>query len=105
MKSIIGLAAIALASNCVAQEVPNNSCTAPVVPNRQASDVVVKNFNKRVTAYTKCINDYIDVLKVLQQASNDPAKVKEIQDKGTAALGEYNALMEVVKKNSTNEDE
>ena len=106
MKIIMALIATTLAFNCAAQTVPSHDCTAPNVPNRQAADVVVKQFNKRLTAYTACINKYVDSLTQMQKATNDPATLKEIEDKYKVAMDQYNAVQAEVKKNSTGgEDE
>jgi len=67
--------------------------------------MVVKAFNKHVTAYQACIKKFVDEQRALSHASTDPAKAKQANDAAEAAIAEHNALMEKLKASSPQEEE
>jgi hypothetical protein len=71
-------------------------CTKPVIPNRQASDQVIKMFNKRNEAYKVCIKKYVDEKRAIVDAEKDKdrAKAEKANGDAEAAIKEFNAYSE-----------
>jgi hypothetical protein len=102
-KAIILLACMWTAQ-VFADDATKNPCVLPVQPNQQASEMVVKAFNKHLTVYTACIKKFVDDQRAISKNSTDPAKAQQANDAAEAAIVEYNALMENVKASSIKEE-
>jgi hypothetical protein len=95
MKSlIITLLASALTAHALAEEAPKNPCEKPALPNSQASEMVIKYFNKRVGAYKVCIDKFVDEQRAFAKQSTDVTKANQAFDAAEVAQKEYNALVE-----------
>src|ERR1700758_234091 len=75
-------------------------CITPVIPNRQASEQVVKMFNKRNEAYKTCVKKYVDGQHAIVDAEKDKDhdKAQKANDAAEAAIKEYNAYSEEAAK-------
>lgn len=75
-------------------------CKQPVIPNRQASDQVIKMFNKRNDAYKACVKKYVDDQHAIVDAEKDKdyEKAKKANDAAEAMIKEYNAYSEEAMK-------
>ena len=84
-----------------------NPCTKPVIPNRQASDQLVKMFNKRFDTYKACIKKYVDEQRavVASEKDKDPNKANQANEAAEAAIKEYNEFAEEAQKAFPQEDE
>ena len=83
---IVGMAL----GNAMAADAPKNPCNRPEIPNRQASDMVMKMFNKHMLEYKKCINDFVVERRAFAEASKDGAASAQAHDAAEAAIAEYN---------------
>ncbi|MBV8667429.1 MAG: hypothetical protein JO269_13190 [Burkholderiaceae bacterium] len=71
-------------------------CKKPVIPNPQASDTVIKMFNKRYDAYKVCIKKYVDEQHAIVDSEKDKnmEKARSANDAAEAAIKDYNAFSE-----------
>ncbi|HEY8026243.1 MAG TPA: hypothetical protein VIF60_16885 [Burkholderiaceae bacterium] len=101
MKSIIfALAAFAAAGSAYADDANTNPCKAPVTPTAQSSEIIIKLFNKRLTAYKKCIDTFVEERRAVVKESTDQAKAAAAYEAAEAAQKEYNALIDEVNAKS-----
>ena len=104
MKSkIIILLACILTAHAFAEDAPKNPCEQPVQPNRQASDVVVKSFNKHLAAYNACIKKFVEDMREISKSSTDTVKAQQAHDAAEAAIVEFNAFTADMKANAPEE--
>ena len=95
------LSALALSVLATSAHADNGApCTVPVIPNRQASDSVVKIFNKRFDTYRTCIKKYVDDQHAISNSEKDKDadKSKFANDNAEAAIKEFNAFADEAKK-------
>lgn len=95
------LSALALSVLATSAHADNGvPCTVPVIPNRQASDSVVKIFNKRFDTYRTCIKKYVDDQHAISNSEKDKDadKSKLANDNAEAAIKEFNAFADEAKK-------
>lgn len=121
------LAAPAMAQTPAATDmIPAPACENPHYPGRTARDKEMEKFNKQLSAYQKCMNEYIDGQKKAAEATVDEqkkyvdelnaltAKQTELKNKITLAIdrqkrhvearnlavNEFNTLMTKLKKDA-----
>ena len=99
MKQLLILS-ILLASSAFAfaGDTSETGCTQPTIPNPQASEVIVKLFNKRVDQYKKCLTNLIDKQEAIYKTSTDAAVANPAHDLAEKAIKEYNAFIEIIKE-------
>lgn len=122
-----GSATSALAQTPAATDmIPAPACENPHYPGRTARENEMAKFNKQLTAYQKCMNEYIDGQKKAAEGTVDEqkkyveelnaltAKQTELKNKITLAIdkqkrhvearnlavNEFNALMTKLKKDA-----
>lgn len=88
--AVFALVAGIAAGNVMAADAPKNPCSKPVIPNKMASDMVMNSFNKHMTTYKKCINDFVADQRSTAEHSTDPAVASSAHDAAEAAIVEYN---------------
>jgi hypothetical protein len=99
MKFLLSTLALSvLATSAYADDV--TPCKVPVIPNRQASDQIIKIFNKRYETYKACIKKYVDEKHAIVDAEKDKDhdKAQRANDEAEAAIKEYNAVSEEAMK-------
>ncbi|HEX7645605.1 MAG TPA: hypothetical protein VF450_01095 [Noviherbaspirillum sp.] len=94
------LSALALSVLAASAHADDAPCKQPVIPNRQASDQVIKLFNKRFDAYKVCVKKYVDGQRSLvdSEKDKDPEKARRDNDAAEAVIKEYNAFNEEAMK-------
>lgn len=102
MKSALLLLCAGLVSfHVCAEELITNDCKAPNIPIPQASDVVVKFFNKRVETFKKCIEKFVDEQRSASKTTTDVTKANMAHDAAERATKQYNDFMaELNERNS-----
>ncbi len=105
--AVLTLIAALVTGSAAAADVPKNPCSRPTVPNRQASDSVMKLFNKHMATYKTCISDFVAERRAFAEHSTDTAAAAEAHDAAEAAIVEYNdQIAQVTARNkSLNEDD
>jgi len=99
MKTISALVlALLFSAHAFAGEQTNSECKIPTIPIPQASDVVVKYFNKHREAYEKCINKFVKEQQEIVKTEKDVAKANAAHDAAEAAIKEYNNFMAELKE-------
>ncbi|HSY28053.1 MAG TPA: hypothetical protein VK832_11150 [Burkholderiaceae bacterium] len=83
------LASLSIGS-AAAADAPKNPCNRPVVPNSQASDMVMKAFNKHMETYKTCISDFVAERKAFAEHTKDSAAANEAHDAAEAAIADFN---------------
>jgi hypothetical protein len=96
----------ALAAPVFADELPKHSCNKPTIPNAQASEVVIKYFNKHMAEYKTCIDKFVTEQRAIVTANQntDAAKASRSHDAAEAAIKEYNAYIEEINANKPKEE-
>jgi hypothetical protein len=111
MKSLfLILLATFLSAHALADDLTKPDCKQPTVPNPMASDLVMKQFTKKKTAYDACINKFIDEQREIAKTTTDVLKANLAHDAAESAVKEYNDYMEVLnartkRANSLNGDD
>lgn len=80
----------ALSSMALADDVAKPNCEQPVVPNMQASDLVLKSFEKKSKKYNECISKFIDAQKEIETSATDRVQASLAHKAAEAAIAEFN---------------
>jgi hypothetical protein len=91
--------------NAVAADAPKVPCDRPTIPNKQASDMVMKSFNKHMTVYKKCISDFVADRRAVVDHATDQAVATEAHDAAEAAINEYNEQIKQLNERNGGEPE
>lgn len=128
---LLALAATQVSAQAPATQPPADmiappTCEAPYYPGRTANEKAMDKFNKALSAYQKCMNEYIDGQKKIAEQNVEEqkkyveelnalsAKQQELKNKITLAIdkqkrhvdarnqavNEFNALMTKLKKDA-----
>jgi len=97
--------ASALTSQVYAEDIPKHQCTKPTAPNSQASDMVVKFFNKKLDAYRACIDKFVKEQREQSTLTLDPTTANLHHDAAEAAIKEYNDFMAELNAKAKNDDD
>jgi len=104
MKSVIfaitAAVAFAAAAPAFADDPNKSPCQAPVTPTAQSSDLVIKLFNKRMVAYKKCIDTFVEDRRSFEKQSTDPVQAAAAHQAAEAAQKEYNAIVDEMNARS-----
>ncbi|MET3106874.1 hypothetical protein AAKU67_002374 [Oxalobacteraceae bacterium GrIS 2.11] len=99
MKTISALFLVLLFNaHAFAGDEATSGCKTPTIPIAQASDVVVKYFNKHREAYEKCITKFVTEQQEIVKSEKDVAKANAAHDAAEAAIKEYNNFMAQLKE-------
>jgi hypothetical protein len=101
--SILSLAA----ASAFADDAPVNQCKQPPIPSDQASDVVVKYFNKHRLEYKSCIDKFVEDQKAVVQANStaNPQKAQAAYDAAEKAQKEYNDFVDALNQHAKDQEE
>jgi len=90
-----------------ADDAPVNQCKQPPVPSDQASDVVVKYFNKHRLEYKSCVDKFVEEQKAVVDANStsNPAKAQAAYDAALKAQKEYNDFVESLNQHAKEQAE
>jgi hypothetical protein len=106
MKALLAtFLALALCGPAFADELAKHNCQQPAVPGSQASDLVVKQFNKHRTKYQECIDKFVDEQRAFQKSTTDVAKGNQAFEAAEVAQKEYNAFVDEVNKRNPQDDD
>ena len=101
MKNLILIGfSLLLCLNVMADDNDKNTCKHPVIPNTQASDVIVKLFNKRRDQYEKCIDKFVKEKQAISKSNPNTDVANAAHDAAEAAIKEYNAFMAQLKEHN-----
>ena len=103
MKYLLSIlsATFLLSTSAMADEPVKHPCNIPVVPIPQASDVVVKYFNKHVLEYKTCIAKFVEEQSAISKSNPDPVIANAAHDAAEATIKEYNAFMALLDERNT----
>jgi hypothetical protein len=106
MKALVASClALSLCGPAFADELPKHNCHQPVVPNSQASDLVVKQFNKHRAKYQECIDKFVEEQRAFQKSTADTVKGNQAFDAAEVAQKEYNDFVDEVNKRNPQDDD
>ena len=95
MKSFIFvLAATLISAHALADEAAKPDCVQPVIPIPMASDLILKNFEKKKTAYNSCIAKFVEAQREIAKSDPDPVKANMAHDAAEAAIVEQNKFID-----------
>jgi hypothetical protein len=100
--AVLTLIAALSVGSAAAADAPKNPCSRPLVPNRQASDMIMKSFNKHMDVYKACISDFVAERRAFAEHAKDSAAAAEAHDAAEAAIVEYNdQIRELTERNKS----
>ena len=82
-----------ISNQTFADDLAKSSCVQPIIPQPYASDVVLKQFEKKMDKYKTCITKFIDEQQDLSKSSPDTVKANLAHDAAQSAIKEYNDFM------------
>ena len=86
-----------LCAQAFADEPAKADCKQPTIPIPQASDIVVKYFNKHRDAYESCIGKFVKAQQEIAKSESNAVKANAAHDAAEAAINEYNTFMAELK--------
>jgi len=98
MKLPLILIIMSLASSmAIADDVTKSDCKQPVVPNRQASDIVLKSFEKKSKNYNDCITKFVATQRQIEKTATDQITASQAHSAAESAIVEFNKYSEELK--------
>lgn len=87
---------------CSAADPVKHNCEQPTIPITQASDMVLRYFNKRSEKYKACISKFVEEQRAISVKATDVVTANAAHDAAEAAILEYNNYMEKLNERNDN---
>ncbi|GEM_PF-1753706 len=86
-----------VSSLAIADDASKSDCKQPVVPNMQASDIVLKSFEKKSKIYNDCISKFVAAQRQIEKTATDPATASQAHSAAESAIAEFNKFSDELK--------
>ena len=102
MKSALVLLMLSLSTATVfADDMAKSDCKQPPVPNMQASDVIVKFFEKKAKNYSDCIAKFVATQRAVEKSATNQTQLDLAHNAAESAIVEFNKFSEELKERNS----